>query len=121
METAVLHQLAVATGLGLLGGLQRQRTANEVAGVRTFPLITLLGPPLALLSGLYGGWVLAAGLLSVLALVVAADLARWRAQTAPDTGITTEIAALLMYGVGAMVGAGHAAPAVGLTGLGAAP
>jgi uncharacterized membrane protein (DUF4010 family) len=56
----------------------------------------------------------------VLALVVAADLEHWRSQAVPDTGITTEIAALLMYGAGALVGSGHAAPAVVLTGLVAA-
>ena len=55
MEMTVLPQIGVATGLGLLVGLQRQRTADEVAGVRTFPLITLLGLVLALLSDRYGG------------------------------------------------------------------
>jgi uncharacterized membrane protein (DUF4010 family) len=120
MEMTVLPQLAVATGLGLLVGLQRQRTVDEVAGVRTFPLITLLGLTLALLSDLYGGWVLAAGLLAILALIVAGNVARWRGQPVPDAGITTEVAALVMYGVGAAVGAGLTVPAVVTTGLVAA-
>ncbi|HSW28689.1 MAG TPA: MgtC/SapB family protein [Longimicrobiales bacterium] len=120
MEMTILPQLAVATGLGLLVGLQRQRTADEVAGVRTFPLITLLGLGLAILSDLYGGWLLAAGLLSVLALIVAGNVARWRGRPEPDHGITTEVAALVMYGVGAAVGAGLTAPAVVTTGLVAA-
>lgn len=120
MEMSVLPQIAVATGLGLLVGLQRQRTSEEVAGVRTFPLITLLGLALALLSDLYGGWILAAGLLCVLVLIVAGNSARWRTQTVPDAGITTEVAALLMYGLGGAVGAGLTAPAVVVTGLVAA-
>ncbi len=120
MEMTVLPQIGVATGLGLLVGLQRQRTVDEVAGVRTFPLITLLGLALALVSDLYGGWVLAAGLLAVLALIVAGNAARWRVRPEPDHGITTEVAALVMYAVGAAVGAGLVAPAVVTTGLVAA-
>jgi len=120
MEIGLLPKIGVATALGLLVGLQRQRTVDEVAGVRTFPLIALLGLALALLSDLYGGWILAVGLLSVLVLVVSGNIARWRTQTVPDAGITTEVASLLMYGVGAAVGAGLAAPAVVVTGLVAA-
>lgn len=120
MEMTILPQIGVATGLGLLVGLQRQRTVDEVAGVRTFPLITLLGLALALLSDLYGGWVLAAGLLAVLTLITAGNAARWRARPEPDHGITTEVAALVMYAVGAAVGAGLMAPAVVTTGLVAA-
>lgn len=35
--------LAIALGLGLLVGLERERTDTESAGIRTFPLITLFG------------------------------------------------------------------------------
>lgn len=47
---AVYQALAISLGLGLLVGLQRQWKDSEIAGIRTFPLITLLGT----LSVLYG-------------------------------------------------------------------
>ena len=57
--------LGIALGLGLLVGLQRQSTASELAGLRTFPLVTLLGAVCALLVPVAGGWVLAAGLVQL--------------------------------------------------------
>src|SRR2546421_7799149 len=42
--------LAVSLGLGALVGLQRQQAESRIAGIRTFPLITMLGT----LSGLVG-------------------------------------------------------------------
>ena len=41
-------------------GLQRESVASNLAGIRTFPLVTLFGCVSALLSGRYGGWVIAA-------------------------------------------------------------
>jgi uncharacterized membrane protein YhiD involved in acid resistance len=38
-----LYPLAIALGLGLLVGLQREWAAAQVAGIRTFPLVTILG------------------------------------------------------------------------------
>lgn len=39
----VLQQLAVAFGLGLLLGLQRERAESSIGGIRTFPLIAVFG------------------------------------------------------------------------------
>jgi uncharacterized membrane protein (DUF4010 family) len=117
MNLTLLHQIALATGLGLLVGLQRQWATREIAGIRTFPLITLLGLILTVLAQGYGGWLPAAGILSVVALMVIANVARWNAGDSAGTGITTEIAALVMYGVGAMLAMDLAAPAVVTTGL----
>jgi hypothetical protein len=41
INNSTLEILAVAFGLGLLVGLQREKAASEIAGIRTFPLITL--------------------------------------------------------------------------------
>ena len=44
MDIATLFQkFALALGLGLLIGMQRERASSDVAGFRTFPLVTMLG------------------------------------------------------------------------------
>ena len=111
----LLAGLGIALGLGLIVGLQRESTASPLAGVRTFPLVTLLGAVCALLTPTAGGWVLAAGLLGVSAATAMGNAARLRAPE-PDPGITTEIAVLVMYALGAYVMAGNRVIAVGLGG-----
>ena len=64
----VYQQLAIALGLGLLVGLQRERTNSRLAGFRTFPLITLLGAVCAHLAGTFGPWVVAVGLAGLIGL-----------------------------------------------------
>jgi uncharacterized membrane protein (DUF4010 family) len=111
----VFGDLAIALGLGLIVGLQRQSASSELAGVRTFPLVTLLGATCALLAGTAGGWLLGAGLLGVAAAAAMGNAARLRRKD-PDPGITTEIALLLMYGLGAYCVLGHRAVAIVLAG-----
>jgi uncharacterized membrane protein (DUF4010 family) len=111
----LLAGLGIALGLGLIVGLQRESTSSELAGVRTFPLVTLLGAVCALLAPATGGWILAAGLLAVVAATAMGNAARLR-QPEPDPGITTEIAVLLMYALGAYVMAGNRVAAVVLGG-----
>ena len=114
MNTNVFVQLGVSLLLGLLVGLQRERSEPAIAGIRTFPLITLLGTVSALLGVQFGGWMLAAGLLALAALFVIGNLARLQAGDI-DPGLTTEAAALLMFGVGAylVIGSMGVAVAVG--------
>jgi len=95
-------QLAVALGLGLLVGLQRERMDSAIAGIRTFALITVLGTVMAQLGQSFGGWVVAVGLAASAVLVVSGNLARLPKGEA-DPGQTTELTALVMYGVGALV------------------
>ena len=61
METQTLLQITVSLALGLLLGLQRQRTDASVGGIRTFPLFALLGTVCAKIAAVYGGWILGAG------------------------------------------------------------
>ena len=107
-------KLATALALGLLVGLQRERVDSRIAGVRTFPLITLLGAVTALAAPSLGPWLVAAGMLAFAAMLVIANIAKLRVET--DPGLTTEIAALLMYGVGAYLVVGHGAAAVAVGG-----
>ena len=109
--TEVLGDLGVALGLGLLVGLQRESAASPLAGLRTFPLVTLLGATCALLSTGTSGWVLAAGLVGVAAATAMGNAARLRGPS-PEAGITTEVALLLMYALGAYAVLGHRAAAV---------
>jgi uncharacterized membrane protein (DUF4010 family) len=97
----VLAQLGIAAGLGLLVGLQRERAGSRFGGIRTFPLITILGTLAALLSKEFSaGWIIGAGLVA-LALLAAASNWLSKADEARDPGMTTEVSALVMYALGA--------------------
>jgi uncharacterized membrane protein YhiD involved in acid resistance len=41
--TVVLEKVAIAVGLGLPVGMQRERVQSPLAGIRTFALITTFG------------------------------------------------------------------------------
>lgn len=107
--------LAISLGLGALVGLQRERAGSEVAGIRTFPLITLLGTLSAMLADPLGGWVVAAALAGLVAAMVLGNIYAVRP---PDEspGTTTEIAMLVMFAIGAMLAADLRSAAVVTTG-----
>ncbi|MBN2024583.1 MAG: MgtC/SapB family protein [Pirellulales bacterium] len=94
-------QLGISLLLGLLVGLQREHAAAAV-GLRTFPLITVLGTVSAMLGGAFGGWVVAAGMLGIGVVLVAARSTRLRRDDELP-GTTTDAAVLLMYAVGALL------------------
>ena len=107
---SVLLQLATALGLGLLVGLQREKVGDHLAGIRTFPLISLLGALSALLVPLTGAWVLGAALGGVAALMVVANVPTPQTPR-EEMGLTTEIAALVLFCVGVLVVYGEMAVA----------
>src|SRR6185295_4187917 len=94
-------QLGVALALGLLVGIQRERTEARIAGFRTFPLVTLFGSLCGLLASQFGAWILAAGLVALAATIAVGNLQIPVENQAPAPGITTEIALLVMFLVGA--------------------
>ena len=112
----IYQSLAIALGLGLLVGLQREWKESEVAGIRTFPLITLLGTLSVVSSGGELGWLSAAGLISLAILLAIANVAKIRAGES-RFGMTTEVAALLMFAVGCTLGVGLLGPAIVTTGV----
>jgi uncharacterized membrane protein (DUF4010 family) len=120
MEEALWHRLAVALGIGLIVGLERgwktreQHGGLRLAGFRTFALAGLLGGVLAALSLPDRFVVLAAGTLVVGALVVGGYLISVRQQH--DYGMTTELAMLATFGLGAIavLGAPFEAAAAGI-------
>ena len=99
---------ATALLLGLLLGLERQRSQRDVpelfAGIRTFPVLTL-GGYLAAMTG-------HAAALPVLMIAVAGLAIAWYARAADSqTGATTEVVAVVAPLLGALVHGGHALPA----------
>lgn len=108
--------LATALGLGLLVGLQRERASASLAGFRTFPLVTVFGSLCTLLALVFGQGVVAAGFIALSAAIVAGNLFRpTNATPEPDAGITTEIAMLVMFGVGAYLPVGERSLAMVVT------
>lgn len=96
--------------LGLLIGLERERSPAAKAGLRTFALTALLGTLLAMLAEKTGSpWLLAGGLVAVGAMIISAYLDDNREE---DPGTTTQAALLLCFGLGAMVWHGYATMAV---------
>jgi uncharacterized membrane protein (DUF4010 family) len=100
MAANPLAQLGISLLLGLLIGLQRQRSESSIGGIRTFPLIATFGTLCGLLAGEHGGWIVAAGLVALAALLVVSNLMLAKGGDT-DAGQTTEVSALLLYGIGA--------------------
>jgi uncharacterized membrane protein (DUF4010 family) len=97
-----LITLGIAFGLGLLVGLQRERTDNHMAGVRTFTLISILGVVSGFLSREFDNpFILPVMGLAITALLVTANIIKLNKFKEPDVGQTTEVAALLMFAIGA--------------------
>jgi uncharacterized membrane protein (DUF4010 family) len=111
--STTFQQLGIALGLGLLVGLQRESQASPLAGVRTFPLITVFGTLCAMLAQVFGGWVLALGFVSLAGLICVGKLIESHQENAGH-GLTTEIAMLLMFGVGAYLVLGNWVAAIAI-------
>ncbi|MGH7819263.1 MAG: glycosyltransferase family protein [Candidatus Binatia bacterium] len=113
MDLTQTYHLALSLGLGLLVGFQREWAAKRLAGIRTFPLVALLGTLTAQLAAEFGGWVLAGGLVALAAIVWSGTREQARDR---DPGITTEVALLVMFVIGAVVAQGHLLAAVVVSG-----
>lgn len=106
------HVPAFLTSLtiGLLIGLERERSPVAKAGLRTFTLTALLGTLIAMLASKADSpWILAAGFIVVAAMIVSAYL---EGPPIEDPGTTTEAALLFCFGLGAMVWYGETTLAV---------
>lgn len=118
MDSTVLSALSLALGLGLLIGLQREHAGAALGGIRTFPLLALLGLMCGLLADEWGAITVLAGFIGVTTLAVLANLPQFRAKT--DTGNqTTEAAALLTFALGAYLATGAYAEAIVVGGIAA--
>ena len=89
--------------------------ARHRPGFRTFPLVTMLGALCGLLAETYGGWTVAAGMGGLAVVIIGGDLPLLRAGS-ERPGVTTEVAMLVMFAVGAYLMAGSMAVAIGVCG-----
>jgi len=103
MELNTAWQLGAALGLGMLIGLERERTRGDeqtFAGVRTFSLVALFGATSVHASELSGlPWIVGLVFLAVLAVVVTSYQVTARAN---KIGATTEISVLITFFVGCL-------------------
>jgi uncharacterized membrane protein (DUF4010 family) len=101
-------------GIGLLLGLQRQRTPGAKAGLRTFALVALFATASAFIAeATRSPWVIPAGLLLAGLMIIAAYQHDDDASEA-DSGTTTVIAVLLCYALGVMAWLGETQLAVAI-------
>ncbi len=112
-------RFGLAGALGFLIGLEREiRTQeNPHAGLRDYVIFALIGAISAYVATQFeNSWLIGAGFLGFLALLL---LAYWanQAKDAEDTGITTELAAIVTFflGVLAMIGMHALAIALAIT------
>jgi uncharacterized membrane protein (DUF4010 family) len=107
-------RLAAALGLGVLIGLERERTQPETrfAGVRTFGLIALAGAMAAYVDHALARPALALALFAAVAGLVVVSAVITARQG--DVGITTEVSALLAFVLGYLCVSGNVMLAAGL-------
>ncbi len=100
-QLATLYPFLTSLALGLLIGLERERSPAARAGLRTFSLVALSGTLGALLSEKTGApWVLGAGLIIMGGMMVASY---FKTTETDDPGTTTVAAVVVCYALGAMV------------------
>jgi uncharacterized membrane protein (DUF4010 family) len=98
--TPIALKMAVAIGIGMLAGMERE-WSNKDVGIRTFAIVALLG----MLASLIGQNVAVAALVGVLLLVAAMNTRSILADRSLE--ITTSAALMVIYLLGLLVGLGH--------------
>lgn len=118
-ELDIVWKLLSALGVGLLIGTERgwygrkEDEGDRVAGIRTFSLVGLLGGICASLIPYAGEWILGVAFISFTALVIASYAFEIKMQGNDDIGITTEVALLLTFSLGAWAALGFQMEALG--------
>jgi len=119
LDPLVARDFAIALAIGALIGLEREKKKAEdphagIGGLRTFILFAEAGALCAWLAQrLASPWIVAAGALGVAAMVVAGYVANSRVH-GTDLGLTTEVAALATFLLGAATMLGTPQVAVAL-------
>lgn len=104
IEWTVQLRLAVALALGLLVGLERESSQSKhkkvlFGGIRTYPIISMLGFGCAWLFTIGEKSILPIGLLTLAALTAISYSSKFQYD---QPGVTTELSALLTFIVGAL-------------------
>lgn len=114
----LIQRVLIALALGFFIGMERefakraQDKEEQFAGVRSYTLITLLGFLSAYLAQTHGDWIMVAGFVGLIALVVAAYVVSARSV---GYGISTELSGILAFLIGALVFKGEVLFAVIVT------
>jgi uncharacterized membrane protein (DUF4010 family) len=98
--TPIALKMAVAIGIGMLAGMERE-WSNKDVGIRTFAIVSLLG----MLASLIGQSIAIAALIGVFLLVAAMNTRSILADRSLE--ITTSAALIVNYLLGVLVGLGH--------------
>jgi uncharacterized membrane protein (DUF4010 family) len=98
--------LGIALAVGFIIGLEREWAEDKPVGVRSFALIAALGGVSGLLLRETGGWVIVAGLLA-LSFILILHVYRRKLE-----GITTLVAAFIVYLLGAAAVVGYWVPVI---------
>lgn len=101
-ELEHLADFAASLAIGLLIGLERQRSPAARAGLRTFALVALFGTLTAMLTQKTHSPLLLLGGLLLVGIMTIAAYFRKQDELA-DPGTTTVVAILVCYGLGAIV------------------
>ncbi len=119
MELELTKRLAAALIVGLLVGTERgwkERAMEEgsrVAGIRTFGLFGFLGGVTGVMAHGFGIMAFGLGFVGVALLLASSYMISAKA-VGKDLGLTTEVAALLTFSLGALAGAGY--PRIAISG-----
>lgn len=91
-----------SAAIGLLIGMERERSANSIAGFRTFSLVAVLGTLLTMLAEQQASeWLIAVGLFVVAMTMISGSFFSQVAEK--NRGFTTEVALLITYGLGVAI------------------
>ncbi len=105
-----LPAFATSLAVGLLVGVERERSPAAKAGLRTFALVSMLGTLLALLSDkMESAWILASGIVAIGAMIISSYLDDDEDE---DPGTTTTAALLMCMGLGAIIWYGYSTLAI---------
>lgn len=106
----VFYRFGVALAIGLLIGLQREFAHREIvatgedgpifAGARTFPLMAVLGCAAAFLAYKIAFPAIILGVIAIVGIIIA--VAHYHEAREGESGITTEVAALITIVIGAL-------------------
>jgi uncharacterized membrane protein (DUF4010 family) len=119
IDLVLLQDFGTALLIGALIGIEREKRKTteketDIGGLRTFIILALIGAIAGWLSDtLELPWLLVAALVAV-TISVAAGYVVTAVQKPSSLGITTEVAAIAVFLLGAMSTLGHRGPAVAL-------
>ncbi len=95
----------VSLAIGLMLGLEREydkiRDEAGFAGIRTFPIVTLLGYTLGVLSETFSSWLLIVGLGSFILFMALGQVVKTQREI--PLGVTTNLALIVTFVLGIMV------------------